>query len=138
MPPIHEPAAKTPDVDEANVEDAFSERPRREVADESLSPSSFELVRRVVVGMVQAIEDGAELLGASVREELDRFRADAVKSLVAAILLVAGAGLLTAGIALLLRAWIGSWPPVLLALGGLYLVLGGWLLFSSTASRDQR
>ncbi len=34
----------------------------------------FELARRVILGMIQAIGDGAELVGASLREELTSFR----------------------------------------------------------------
>ena len=97
---------------------------------ESTSVPAFELVRRILVGMVQAIEDGADLLGASVREELGRFRNDIVKSAIATSLLIAGGGLLTAGLASLMHAWLGSWPPVLLTLGSVYLVVGGFLFAS--------
>ncbi len=125
---------------EADVQDVQSEPSHKEaeVGDEPLSPSAFELVRRVLVGMVQAIEDGADLLGTSVREELGRFRTDLVRSLVATFLLAAGGGLMTAGLALLLHTWIGSWPPVLLVLGGVYLAAGVWLFVSSSASGGDR
>jgi hypothetical protein len=106
--------------------------------DEPLSPSSFELARRVLVSMVQAVEDGADLLGASVREELGRFRTDLVRALVATFSLAAGGGLLTAGLALLMHDWIGSWPPVLLVLGGLYMAAGVWLFVSSSASGQEQ
>ncbi len=125
---------------QADVQDVQSEPSHEEsgVGDQPLSPSAFELVRRVLVGMVQAIEDGADLLGASVREELGRFRTDLVRSLVATFLLAAGGGLMTAGLALLLHTWIGSWPTVLLVLGGVYLTAGGWLFVSSSASGGDR
>lgn len=125
---------------EADVQDVQSEPSHKEaeVGDEPLSPSAFELVRRVLVGMVQAIEDGADLLGASVREELGRFRTDLVRSLVATFLLAAGGGLMTAGLALLLHTWIGSWSPVLLVLGGVYVAAGVWLFVSSSASGGDR
>ena len=124
-------------MEDANTAAEVSERSKeQDVSDEPLTPSGFELVRRVLVGMVQAVEDGADLLGASVREELGRFRADLVKIMVATCLLTAGGGLLTGGVALLLHTWIGSWPPVLLVLGGVYLAVGGWLFTSSSASGD--
>ena len=82
---------------------------------------------------MQAVEDGANLVGASLREELGRFREDAVRTLIAAAFLATGGGLATAGIALLLHRWIGSWSPVLLVMGGVYLVAGFWLLHVSRA-----
>jgi hypothetical protein len=130
----------SPEADVQDVQSGPSEPSHKEaeVGDEPLSPSAFELVRRVLVGMVQAIEDGADLLGASVREELGRFRTDLVRSLVATFLLAAGGGLMTAGLSLLLHTWIGSWPPVLLVLGGVYLAAGVWLFVSSSASGGDR
>ena len=130
----------SPEADVQDVQSGPSESSHKEaeVGDEPLSPSAFELVRRVLVGMVQAIEDGADLLGASVREELGRFRTDLVRSLVATFLLAAGGGLMTAGLSLLLHAWIGSWAPVLLVLGGVYVAAGGWLFVSSSASGGDR
>jgi len=100
---------------------------------DSDEPSTFELARRILVGVVQAVEDGANLVGASFREELGRFREDAVRSLIAVAFLATGGGLATAGIALLLHRWIGSWSPVLLVMGGVYLVAGFWLLHVSRA-----
>jgi len=99
----------------------------------SEDPSTFELARRILVGVVQAVEDGANLVGASLREELGRFREDAVRTLIAVAFLATGGGLATAGIALLLHRWIGSWSPVLLVMGGVYLVAGFWLLHVSRA-----
>jgi len=123
---------RVPDVEEAGSD----AQPDIREPEEPLTPSAFELVRRVVVGMVQAIEDGADLLGASVREELARFRTDLVRAVIAACLLAAGGGLLTAGLAMLMNAWMGSWPPVLLLLGGVYLGLGIWLFTSSSAGTN--
>jgi hypothetical protein len=110
--------------------------PRPEAAgpEEPPSPSTFELARRILVGVVQSVEDGANLVGASVREELSRFREDAVRTLVALAFLAVGGGLATAGLAILLRGWIGTWPPVLLVLGGVYSAAGVWLLISRRAS----
>ena len=103
---------------------------------DSEAPSTFELARRILVGVVQAIEDGANLVGASLREELGRFREGAVRTLIAVALLATGGGLATAGVALLLHRWIGSWSPVLLVMGGVYLVAGFWLLHVSSAKGD--
>ena len=133
VPPIREDGIE---VAEANAEPAVRGPSSEEVnaSGDPQSPPAFDLARRVLVGMVQAIEDGTELLGASVREELGRFRTDLIKSLLATSSLVAGAGLLTAGLALFMHLWIGSWPLVLLLLGGIYLAAGGWLFASSSAS----
>jgi len=102
------------------------------------SPSTFELARRVLVAMVQAIEDGADLLGASVREELGQFKEDLLRGLAGVLLVAIGAGLVTAGLALLLHGWFGSWSPVLLVLGGIYLAVGGWLWTPQRASGGDR
>lgn len=122
----------------SSVEDGGSDPKQGQVREpeESLTPSAFELVRRILVGMVQAIEDGADLLGASVREELGRFRTDLFRGVLAVSLLAAGGGLLTAGLAMLLNAWLGSWPLVLLLLGGVYLAAGAWLFTSSTSETE--
>ena len=118
----------SPEADVQDVQSGPSESSHKEaeVGDEPLSPSAFELVRRVLVGMVQAIEDGADLLGASVREELGRFRTDLVRSLVATFLLAAGGGLMTAGpfpVAARLDRFVG--PGAAGARRG--LCGGGWL-----------
>lgn len=137
MPPIQEHGIEVAGV---NGEPSVP-GPSREEANasgEPLSLPAFELARRVLVGMVQAIEDGTELLATSVREELGRFRSDLIRSLLATFSLAAGTGLLTAGLALLMHTWIGSWPLVLLLLGGVYLAVGGWLFVSSPASGGGR
>lgn len=99
----------------------------------SEDPSTFELARRILVGVVQSVEDGANLVGASLREELGRFREDAVRTLIAVAFLTTGGGLATAGMALLLHHWIGSWSPVLLIMGAVYSIAGFWLLRGSRA-----
>jgi len=106
--------------------------------EEAPSPSTFELARRVLVGVVQAIEDGADLVGASVREELGQFKEDLLRGLAGVLLVAIGAGLVTAGLALLLHGWFGSWPPVLLVLGGIYLAVGGWLCIPRRDSGGDR
>ncbi len=120
-------AGPEPSSSSAPAEPAEPSEDHAGVIDQPSSPSAFELARRILAGVMQSIEDGADLLGASVREELGRFRTDIVRSLLAVVSLAAGGGLVTAGLALLLHAWIGSWPPVLLVLGGAYLAVGAWL-----------
>jgi hypothetical protein len=133
VPSIDEHGIGTEDAEPATEVSAASSV-ERDVSEGVSSASAFDLASRVLVGIVQAIEDGADLLGASVREELGRFRADVLKSLVAAVLLAVGGGFLTGGLALLIRAWIGSWAPVLLILGAVYVSVGAWLFLSSSAS----
>ena len=122
--------SEVPELEQTTPEAQTGATPDPPDSDE---PSTFELARRVLVGVVQAVEDGANLVGASLREELGRFREDAVRTLIAAAFLATGGGLATAGIALLLHRWIGSWSPVLLVMGGVYLVAGFWLLHVSRA-----
>ncbi len=133
---MQEPGPTVPDVAGApEVEQTTREAQTGATPDppDSDEPSTFELARRILVGVVQAVEDGANLVGASLREELGRFREDAVRTLIAVAFLATGGGLTTAGIALLLHRWIGSWSPVLLVMGGVYLVAGFWLLQVSRA-----
>ena len=139
---MREPGTTVPELPE--IQDApESEQTTPEAQAESTpdspgseDPSTFELARRILVGVVQAVEDGANLVGASLREELGRFREDAVRTLVAVALLATGGGLATAGVALLLHRWIGSWSPVLLAMGGAYLIAGFWLLHTSRGTNS--
>ncbi|MGH9461887.1 MAG: hypothetical protein ACRD1X_11755 [Vicinamibacteria bacterium] len=139
MPSIEEHGVGTEDPKpEASAPDASARLPKpsgaeRDVSEGVSSASAFELASRILVGIAQAIEDGADLLGASVREELGRFRTDFVRSLVAAVSLAIGGGLLTGGLALMIHAWIGSWALVLLILGAVYVSVGAWL-FRSSAS----
>jgi len=127
------PEAGAPEVSTASPKPSGAER---DVSEGASSASAFELVSRVLVGIVQAIEDGADLIGASVREELGRFRTGFVRSLVAAVMLAIGGGLLTGGLAVLIHTWIGSWAPVLLILGAVYVSVGAWLFHSSSASEN--
>ena len=132
---MQEPGGSTvseaPELEQTTPEAQTGSTPDPPDSDE---PSTFELARRILVGVVQAVEDGANLVGASLREELGRFREDAVRTLIAVAFLVTGGGLATAGIALLLHCWIGSWSPVLLVMGGVYLVAGLWLLHVSRST----
>ncbi len=91
--------------------------------------STIELLRRILVGLLRAIEEGAELISASLREDLVRFRVQLERRVLGFFLVLAGAGLATAGIVLFLQELIESWPLVLLLSGGVYLAGGMWFLF---------
>lgn len=93
--------------------------------------SAVDVVRRILVGLIRAVEDGGELIGASIREELARFRSEIERRVTGLVLLVVGGGLVTAGAAIFLERLFGSWAPVLLVLGALYVAVGAWLLSSS-------
>lgn len=89
------------------------------------SVSSFELARRTILGLIDAIENGVELAGATLREELAHFRRELEHSLVAVFFLVGGLALATTGAVLLLREAMGDWAFV--TLGVAYLGVGLWL-----------
>ena len=91
--------------------------------------SSFELLRRVIVGVIQSIGDGAELISTSVAEEFVRFRVDVEHRVIIILLFIAGILAVGVGIMLLLRQLIGSWPPTLLIMGGCFLGAGILLSF---------
>jgi hypothetical protein len=101
---------------------------KEEAAGEEREASSFELISRILTGFVGAIEDGTELLQATLREELARFREELERRLAGVLLLVASAGLITAGIALLLHRLVSDWAVVLLILGAIHLAGGLWLV----------
>ena len=86
--------------------------------------SSFELLRRVIVGVIQSISDGAELVSTSVAEEFIRFRVDVEHRVIIILLFIAGILAVGVGLMLFLRQLIGSWPPTLLIIGGCFLGVG--------------
>ena len=96
---------------------------------ESAPVSSFELFRRIILGIVQAVGEGAELVSASVEEELARFLLQMERKLLLLMLFFVGMGLVTAGGALFLRQLIGNWPLVLFLFGFSYLASGLLLYF---------
>jgi len=100
-----------------------------EDARDSASVSSLELFRRIILGIVQAVGEGAELVSASVEEELARFLIQMERKLLLLMVFLVGTGLITAGGALLLQQLIGNWPIVLLLLGIFYMALGLLLFF---------
>ncbi len=136
MQGLGEPEVEAPQVEEAQPGPASGEVSTQEEEPEPVS--TFELVRRIIVGLVQAVENGAELVSTSLREELTSFRTDIERRLVGIVLLLVGGGLATGGVALLLHRWIGSWPPVLLLLAVVFVGPGIWLLSSRRPSEGSQ
>lgn len=89
--------------------------------------STFALVRSVVMSLTHVVEDSTELVGASVREELERFRLETARHALAIIAVVTGTSLVSAGLAMLVSELLGSWPLTLVLFGGLYLGVALWL-----------
>lgn len=141
MQGLGEPEVEAPQVEAPQVEEAQPGPASGEVSTQEEEPepvSTFELVRRIIVGLVQAVENGAELVSTSLREELTSFRTDIERRLVGIVLLLVGGGLATGGVALLLHRWIGSWPPVLLLLAVVFVGPGIWLLSSRRPSEGSQ
>jgi hypothetical protein len=91
--------------------------------------SSFELLRRVIVGVIQSIGDGAELISTSVAEEFVHFREDVEHRVIVILLFIAGILAVGVGVMLLLRQLIESWPVTLLIIGGCFLGVGYFLSY---------
>lgn len=91
--------------------------------------SSLELVRRVVLGSIQAIGDGADLISASIAEELVSFRLELEHRVVVLLLMCAGVAALSAGILLFLKELIGSWAAALVFAGVVHIGIGLWLSY---------
>jgi hypothetical protein len=91
--------------------------------------SSFELLRRVIVGVIRSVSDGAELISTSVSEEFVQFRVDVEHRVIIILLFIAGILAVGVGLMLFLRQLIGSWPPTLLLMGGCFLGVGIFLTY---------
>lgn len=89
--------------------------------------STLALLRNVVLDLTQVVEDSTELIGASVREELAAFRDDMARHALAIVAVVIGGSLLTAGLAMMVSEWIGSWPVTLLIFGAIYVAFAAGL-----------
>lgn len=89
--------------------------------------STFALIRSVVMSMTHVVEDSTELVGASVREELERFRLEMARHALAIIAVVTGTSLVSAGLAMFLSELLGSWPLTLVLFGSVYLGIALWL-----------
>jgi hypothetical protein len=81
-------------------------------------------LRRVIVGVIQSVGEGAELISTSVAEEFVRFRVDVEHRVIILLLFIAGILSVGVGTMLFLRQLIGSWPPTLLIIGGCFLGVG--------------
>jgi len=91
--------------------------------------SNLELLRRVIHGLIQAIGDGAELIGATVGEEISRARLEIEHRLTVLLLVSAGVLLFSAGALLLLQELIGLWYLTLLIVGTVHIIVGLWLSY---------
>ena len=99
--------------------------------DEAPARSTLGVARSVVLSLTQMVEDSAELVSATVREELDRFRVEMARGAMSAVAVVVGGLLLTAGLAMYLRELVGSWPLTLCLFGALYLGIAAALQMRS-------
>ena len=108
-------------------EDAFPDS--GDAAPEARRSTTLSLVRNVILDLTQVVEDSTELIGASVREELAQFREDMARHMLALVAVIIGGALLTAGLAMLVSQWIGSWPLTLLIFGAIYFAFafGLWM-----------
>jgi len=99
--------------------------------EEAPARSTLGVARAVVLSLTQMVEDSAELVSATVREELDRFRAELARGAMAAVAVVVGGSLLTAGLAIYVRELVGSWPLTLCLFGAFYLGIAAALQMRS-------
>lgn len=98
--------------------------------------STLALLRNVVLDLTQVVEDSTELIGASVREELAAFRDDMARHALAIVAVVIGGSLLTAGLAMMVSEWIGSWPVTLLIFGAIYVAFAAGLRFGGRREQE--
>jgi len=89
--------------------------------EEAPARSTLGVARDIVLSLTQMVEDSAELVSATVREELQRFRVEMARGAMAAVAVVIGGSLLTAGLAMYVRDLLGSWPLTLCLFGAFYL-----------------
>jgi hypothetical protein len=92
-----------------------------ETAEEAPSRTTLGLARDAVLSITQIVEDSAELVSATLREELERFRREAARGALSAAAALVGGSLLTAGLSIYLARLLGSWPLTLCLFGILYL-----------------
>lgn len=89
--------------------------------EEATARTTLGVARDVVLSLTQMVEDSAELVSATMREELQRFRIEMARGAMSAVAVVVGGALLTAGLAMYLRELLGSWPLTLCLFGAFYL-----------------
>jgi hypothetical protein len=97
--------------------------------------SAFAILRDLLGTLTRVVEDSTELFGATLREELERFRSQTARLALSGIAAAAGVCLLTGGLAIFLSELVGSWALTLLILGAAYLGLA--LLLQVGASRQE-
>jgi hypothetical protein len=93
-------------------------------APEERRRSTLGLVRDLLTSMTRLLEDSADLIGASMREELVRFRVELARHALAIAAIIVGALVLSAGLAMFLNQLLGNWPLTLTLFGALYLGIG--------------
>lgn len=110
-------------------EEAFADSPAQDTEPVEARRSTLALIRNVVLDLTQVVEDSTELIGASVREELAQFREDMARHMLALVAVIIGGCLFSAGLAMLVSQWIGSWPVTLLIFGAVYFTFafGLWM-----------
>jgi hypothetical protein len=89
--------------------------------EEAPARTTLGLARDVVLSVTHMVEDSAELVSATVREELTRFRVEMARGAMSAIAIVVGGSLLTAGLAMYVRELLESWPLTLVLFGAFYI-----------------
>jgi hypothetical protein len=88
---------------------------------EASARTTLGVARDAVLSITQIVEDSAELVSATLREELERFRREAARGALSAAAALVGGSLLTAGLSMYLARLLGSWPLTLCLFGILYL-----------------
>jgi hypothetical protein len=99
--------------------------------EEAPARTTLGVARDVVLSVTHMVEDSAELVSATVREELDRFRAEMARGAISAVAIVVGGSLLTAGLAMYLRELVGSWALTLCLFGAFYIAIAAVLQMRS-------
>lgn len=94
--------------------------------------TSLSVLRDATLSLTHIVEDSTELLGATIREELARFRMETALHALSGVAVVIGGGLLTAGLAMYLNLVLESWPLTLVIFGALYLGAAFLLLRTGT------
>ncbi|HEY7698157.1 MAG TPA: hypothetical protein VIE88_07055 [Vicinamibacteria bacterium] len=88
---------------------------------EAPARTTLGLARDVVLSFTHMVEDSAELVSATMREELTRFRVEMARGAMSAVAVIVGGSLLTAGLAMYLHEFLQSWP-LTLSLFGIFFI----------------
>jgi hypothetical protein len=95
--------------------------------EEAPARTTLGVARDVVLSLTHMVEDSAELVSATMREELTRFRVEMARGAMSAVAIVVGGSLLTAGLAMYVRDLLESWPLTLCLFGAFYIGVAGVL-----------